>query len=163
MMQKLFPSPLLSLGLAIMWLMLNETLSLGHLILAVVFGLVLPVLFAPLRPQQPRIRQPFTIARYIVRIGWDVLLSNLQVAGDLLRYRRRPVHSAFVAVPLSLRDPSALAALAMVTAVVPGTVWCELARDSNAVLLHVWNVEDEAEFIAHYKRTYEAPLLEIFQ
>ena len=162
-MSKLFPAPLLSLALAAMWLLLNDSLSADHLLLALLFGWLLPLLFAPLRPQRPTIRHPLRIARYIVRIGWDVVLSNWEVTWDLIRFRAKPVRSAFVAVPLDLRDPSALGALAMVTTVVPGTVWCELARDSHAVLLHVWNLEDEAAFIAHYKRVYEAPLLEIFE
>ena len=51
----------------------------------------------------------------------------------------------------------------MITTVVPGTVWCELARDSSAVMLHVWDLQDEAEFIQMYKSRYEAALLEIFQ
>ena len=163
MMRKLFPAPLLSLGLVAMWLLLNESLSAGHVVLAMLFGWLLPVLFAPLRPQHPKIRHPWLIARYIGRVGADVLVSNVRVARDLIFARRKPIHSAFVAVPLDLRDPSALGALAMVTTVVPGTVWCELARDSHAVLLHVWNLDDEAAFIAHYKRVYEAPLLEIYQ
>jgi len=51
----------------------------------------------------------------------------------------------------------------MITAVVPGTVWCELAPDSSALLLHVFDVDDAAEFVDHYKSRYEQPLLEIFQ
>ena len=35
-------------------------------------------------------------------------------------------------------------------------------RDASAVRLHVWDVQDEAAYIAHYKSTYEAPLLEIY-
>lgn len=163
MMRRLFPAPLFSAALVAMWLVLNDSLSAGHWLLGLIFGWFLPFVFAPLRPLRPKVRHPLRIARYIARVGWDVLLSNLEVAGDLLRFRIRPVHSAFVVVPLDVRDSNALAALAMVTTVVPGTVWCELARDSHALLLHVWNVDDEAEFIAHYKRVYEAPLLEIFQ
>ena len=163
MMRKLVPAPLTSLGLIAMWLLLNESLSAGHIALALLFGWLLPVLFAPLRPQRPRLRKPWLLLPYIVRVGADVVASNWQVARDLLLHRRKPVHSAFVAVPLDLRDPSALGALAMVTTVVPGTVWCELARDGSALLLHVWDVPDEAAFVAHYTQRYEQPLREIFE
>lgn len=162
MMSKLLPAPLLSAGLAAMWLVLNHSLSAGHWLMALLVGWLLPLLFAPLRPQRPHIRRPLRIARYIGRVSWDVLVSILGMSRDLLRFRHIRVHSAFVVIPLDLRDPSALAALAMVTTVVPGTVWCELAIDSHAVLLHAWHVDDEAAFIEHYKRVYEAPLLEIF-
>lgn len=71
--------------------------------------------------------------------------------------------SAFVVVPLELRDAHALAALAVITTVIPGTVWCELAPDRSALMLHVFDVDDEAGFIAHYKSRYERPLREIFE
>ena len=162
-MRRLFPAPLLSAALVVLWLLLNEPLSIGHTVLALLFGLLLPPLFASLRPQRPRIRRPLRVLQLILVVGRDVLLSNLQVGSGVLCLRRRQPQSAFVTIPLELRDPTALAALAMITTVVPGTVWCELARDASAVRLHVWDVQDEAAFIAHYKSTYEAPLLEIYQ
>ena len=147
----------------VLWLLLNESWSVGHVLLALLLGLLLPVLFASLRPQQPRIRRPLRVLRLVLLVGRDVLRSNLEVGTGVLRLRQRVPNSAFVTIPLELRDPTGLAALAMITTVVPGTVWCELARDASAVRLHVWDVQDEAAFIAHYKSAYEAPLLEIYQ
>ena len=66
-------------------------------------------------------------------------------------------------MPLELRDVHALAALTMITAVVPGTVWSELAPDRSALLIHVFDLDDEAAFIQHYKSDYEQPLKEIFE
>ena len=163
MMRRLFPAPLLSAALVVLWLLLNESWYVGHVLLALLLGLLLPVLFASLRPQQPRIRRPLRVLRLVLLVGRDVLRSNLEVGTGVLRLQQRVPNSAFVTIPLELRDPTGLAALAMITTVVPGTVWCELARDASAVRLHVWDVQDEAAFIAHYKSAYEAPLLEIYQ
>jgi multicomponent K+:H+ antiporter subunit E len=103
------------------------------------------------------------LLRLILTVGWDVVMSNLKVGRDVLRSARRMPASAFVRIPLDLRDANALAALAIITTVVPGTVWCELALDRSAVLLHVWDLEDEAAFISHYKSRYERLLMEIFE
>ena len=65
-------------------------------------------------------------------------------------------------VHVDARD-HALAALTMITAVVPGTVWSELAPDRSALLIHVFDLDDEAAFIRHYKTDYEQPLKEIFE
>jgi multicomponent K+:H+ antiporter subunit E len=46
---------------------------------------------------------------------------------------------------------------------VPGTVWSELAPDRSALLLHVWDVDEEPAFVARYKARYEKPLREIFE
>ncbi|MND08945.1 putative monovalent cation/H+ antiporter subunit E [compost metagenome] len=51
----------------------------------------------------------------------------------------------------------------MITTIIPGTVWSELAGDRSALLLHVFDVEDEAAFVAEFKDSYERPLMEIFE
>lgn len=163
MMRRLFPSPLLSASLVAIWLLINESLSAGNWILALLLGWLLPLLFGSLRPQRPRIRRPLLLTRLIFRVGYDVLISVVEVARGVFVSGKREPNSQFVVIPLELRDPSALASLAVITTVVPGTVWCELARDSSAVMLHVWDLQDEAEFIQMYKSRYEAALLEIFQ
>ena len=159
----LLPAPLLSAALAAMWLLLNRSLGTGHVIMAIALGIGIPALLAPLRPARPRIRHPLRLLRLILAVGHDVIESNLMVLRTLVTGPGAPSHARFVRIPLELRDPSALAALAMITTVVPGTVWCELARDASALLLHVWHAPDEAAFIAFYKRRYEQPLREIFE
>jgi len=110
------------------------------------------------------VRRPLVVVRFILRVGYDVLVSNLQVARGVITWRRRRPTSKFVLVPLELRDPLGLAALSMVTTVVPGTVWSELALDRSALLLHVWDVDgEERAFVARFKARYEAPLREIFE
>jgi len=163
LIRKAFPAPLLSAALVVMWLVLNRSLSAGQIILALVFGLLMPILFEPLRPGRPRIRHPLVLIRLILAVGYDVLLSNLDVLRGVLRAGRHPPASRFIVIPLDLRDPFALAALSTITTVVPGTVWCELARDASAVMLHVWHATDDDTFIAHYKERYEAPLRRIFE
>ena len=163
MIKRLLPAPLLTCALIVMWLVLNRSLSLGQIILAVIFGVAAPALLAPLRPIRARIYRPLSVVRLIGAVGKDVIKSSLDVFWTLARNRRRPVNSRFVTIPLELRDPTGLASLAMITTVVPGTVWCELARDSSSLLLHVWNAPDVDEFIEHYKEAYERPLMEIFE
>ena len=160
-MKRLLPAPLLSASLFALWLALSQSASPGHLLFAAILAVAVPLLTASLRPLPVRIRRPGVLVRLILTVGHDVVLSNLQVAGDLLR--SRTPRSAFVRIPLDLRDASALAALSTITTVVPGTVWSELALDRSVLLLHVWDVEDEAAFITHFKARYERPLMEVFE
>ncbi|RWU18167.1 Na+/H+ antiporter subunit E [Pseudomonas alkylphenolica] len=162
-MKRLFPAPLLSLSLCLLWLLLNLSVSPGNLLLAVLLGVLAPLLMAPLRPVTVHIRHPWTVVRLIVRVGIDVLISNLQVARSVWTLNRRPPRSRFVHIPLELRDAHGLAALSMITTVVPGTIWSELALDRSVLLLHVFDLDDEARFIEHFKQTYERPLMEIFE
>ncbi|MFJ4055115.1 Na+/H+ antiporter subunit E [Pseudomonas sp. NPDC089743] len=162
-MSRLFPAPLLSVALFVLWLLLNLSVSPGNLLLAAVLGILAPLLMAPLRPQHARVRRPLMVVKLLGRVGNDVIQSNLQVALSVLRAGQHPPRSAFVHIPLDLRDAHGLAALSMITTVVPGTVWSELALDRSVLLLHVFDLKDENAFIEHFKHAYERPLMEIFQ
>lgn len=162
-MSRWLPAPLLSAALFAFWLLLNQSVGAGTLLMGLVVALALPWLMAPLRPRAGPVRRPLRLTRLVLQVGADVVVAALQVAVGVLGMRRAPPRAAFVTVPLALRRPEALAALAIITTVVPGTVWCELAPDRSALLLHVFDLDDEAAFIAHFKARYEQPLLEIFQ
>lgn len=162
-MKRVFPSPWLSLGLFGGYLLLVRSLSPGQLLLGLLLAWALPLLMRSLRPQPRPLRNIDRLIALILRVGLDVLRSAVEVAVGVLRARPQPPRGAFVVVPLELRDVHGLAALAMITAVVPGTVWSELAPDRSALLIHVFDLDDEAAFIDHFKSVYERPLLEIFE
>ena len=162
-MKRLLPSPWLSLGLLGGWLLLTRSFSVGQVLLGVAVAVVMPLLMAPLRPRPGPLRRWGLLVRLILRVGAEVVRSALQVAAGVLRAKSRPPRGTFVVIPLDLRDAHALAALAMISAVIPGTVWSELAPDRSALLMHVFDFQDEAAFIQHFKTDYEQPLKEIFE
>ena len=162
-MRRLLPSPWLSLGLFAGWLLLTRSFGAGQILLAVLVAVGMPLLMAPLRPRPGPLRRWGVLVRLILRVAIDVVRSGLVVAAGVLRARSRPPSGTFVVVPLELQDVHALAALAMISAVVPGTVWSELAPDRSALLVHVFDLDDEAAFIRHMKTDYEQPLKEIFE
>ena len=162
-MKRLFPAPWLSLALWALWLLLNLSLSAGNLLLGAALVILAPVMFAPLRPLPVRIRRPGVILKLFFLVGRDVVASNIAVAWGVLRAGKNPPRSRFIKIPLDLRDANGLAALSMITTVVPGTIWSELALDRSVLLLHVFDLDDEAAFIEHFKTAYERPLMEIFE
>jgi multicomponent K+:H+ antiporter subunit E len=162
-MKRWLPSPWLSASLWAMWLLLNDSLAPAHLLLGFLAAVLIPLLVLPLRPPGPPLRRPLAIPRLVLHVGIDVVEAAVLVAWGVFRSRRRPPRGAFVAVPLELQDPHGLASLAIITAVTPGTVWSELAADRKTLLIHVFDLADEAAFIAHYKSRYERPLREIFE
>jgi multicomponent K+:H+ antiporter subunit E len=161
--RKLVPAPLLSAGLLVLWLALSRSTSAGQVLLGIALAGVVPLMTASLRPTTARMRGPLVVVRFILTVACDVVASNFQVAWGVLAWRWRRPSSRFVIIPLDLHDPRGLAALAMVTTIVPGTVWSEIALDRNALMLHVWNVDEEERFVARFKARYEKPLREIFE
>jgi len=162
-LQRLAPAPLSSAALLMLSLALARSPSLGQVLVGLGLALAVPILTRNLRLTKVRVRRPRVVVRFILRVACDVVLANFQVARDVVAGPRRRPQSRFVVVPLELRDPVGLAALSMVTTIVPGTVWSELALDRSALLLHVWSVEDDSAFAAYFKARYEKPLREIFE
>jgi multicomponent K+:H+ antiporter subunit E len=159
----LFPAPYLSIVLFGLWLVLNQSLSPGHLFLGALLGYLGPVWTASLRPSPVRLHNLPVAVRLTLAVGKDVVMSNFAVAKGVWGAGRRPPRSAFVRIPLAIRDANGLAALAIITTVVPGTVWSELALDRSALLLHLFDVPDEQVYIDFFKQRYEKPLMEIFE
>lgn len=163
MMRRWLPSPPLSLALFVVWLLLNQTLDAATLLMATILAVAVPLLTQSLRPATVRMRKPGTALRLGLRVLVDVLESALQVAGLLLSRRSARIHARFVEIPLKMRDPNGLAVLSMICCLTPGTAWAELSFDRSRLLLHLFELEDEAAFIALIRERYEAPLLEIFE
>lgn len=159
-MKRWLPCPILSLGLFALWLLLNRSLSSGHLLLGALLAVAVPLMVSGLRPSAYRVARPGLAARLAARVMLDMVRSNIQVVGQVVR--RRPPASAWVNVPLELRSPEGLAVLAMISCAVPGTVWCKLSMERDCLLIHVLSLADEERFIAEFKEHYERPLLEIF-
>lgn len=157
------PAILLFVALVSMWLALNDAREPGHWLLAVGVALAVQRLARPLAPRGARLRRLPVLLKLVMRVGADVIVSALQVGAGALRPASRPATGAFVTVPLALRDPYALTALAVICTVVPGSLWSELAPDRSVVLLHVFGVEDEAAYVHDFKTRYEQPLMEIFE
>jgi len=163
MIRRLFPAPLLSVVLFILWLLLNQTVSAGHMVLGGIVAIVIPVLTGGLRPLPVRIRRPGSVLRLALRVVRDTIASNLAVARLFIWPSSRRHPSGFVHIPLTMRDPNGLAVLAMIVCITPGTAWAELSLDRTVLLLHALELDDPQATIEHVKSCYERPLMEIFE
>jgi multicomponent K+:H+ antiporter subunit E len=156
-------SPVLVASLTGLWLLLNQTLAPGHVLLGAILATALARFSSRLRPLRARVRRLDTAARLVLVVVLDITQSNLHVALIVLGLRRRPFRSGFLRIPLELRDPHGLAALAMIVTATPGTVWSGLSAAEDELTLHVLDLEDEAGMIRTIKQRYEQPLMRIFQ
>ena len=150
--------------LIVIWLLLNPTLGVGNILLAVTMAVLLMFGAARLRPVNPRLRRLHLIAPLIARVFMDVVRSNIAVARIVLGLvRNRQVRSGFLDIPLELRDPHALAILSAIITSTPGTAWAGVSADGRTLKLHVLDLKDEAAWIRTIKNRYERPLMRIFE
>lgn len=162
-MKRLIPSPPLSFALFIVWLLLNQSVEASTLVSGVLLAIAVPLLTKGLRPATVRMRRPGVALKLWLVVLYDMSHSVFAVTRALLFRRSESIHSKFVLIPLDMRDPNGLAVLAMIMCLTPGTAWGEVAFDRSVLLIHVFDLEDEAAFIAQIKTRYERPLMEIFE
>jgi multicomponent K+:H+ antiporter subunit E len=157
-------SPAMVMVLTASWLVLNETLALAQIVLGAVLGLALAWASSTLRPLRAHVRRLDIAAILILVVLYDILRSNINVARIVLGLvRQRKVTSGFLHIPMELRDPHGLAALAAIVTATPGTVWVHLSADNATLTLHVLDLRDPDESIRFVKHRYETPLRRIFE
>lgn len=157
----MFPHPLLTISLVIMWLLLNG-FTLGHLILGSLVAVCASWGMAALRPATPTMRNWHLLPKLLIVVFYDIIKSNLAVAWIILRSGRPKHNPGFLKVPLDVQSPFSLALLAVILTSTPGSAWLEYDSNDNSVLLHVLDLDDEAKWREIVKNRYEALLLEIF-
>lgn len=159
---RLLPHPLLTLLLALVWVLLANGPSVASLAMGLVLGTVLPLLTRPFWPDRPIVRSPRMVLEYGLIVLWDICVANVQVAYLILFRRPEELRSRFVVVPLETRVPEAIVTLAGTITMTPGTVSCDVSADGRALLVHGLDVADPEELVASIKQRYERRLLEIF-
>jgi multicomponent K+:H+ antiporter subunit E len=159
---RLVPAPLLSAMLFVGWLLLVGSVSAGHVALAGVLALAIPLWSERLRPDPPKIGAWGAVVRLTGVVLYDIVASAFVVARQILGPEER-IRPGFVWVPLSIREPYGLASLASIITMTPGTLSVDLSEDRHHLLVHALHVDDPADLIASIKQRYERPLMAIFE
>ena len=162
-MRRVLPYPFLWLVLVVMWLVLNRSINPGQILLGAAISGFACWFGSALEPPRPTIRS----ARRILELLWlvlvDVIRSNFAVFFLIVGHHRPGHHSAFLTIPLRLKDRNGLAVLACIITATPGTLWVEYDSNEQAMLLHVLDLIDEDAWRRIIKERYEKRLMEIFE
>ncbi|MGQ3488870.1 Na+/H+ antiporter subunit E [Roseovarius pacificus] len=163
MLKRLFPHPVLSIVLTIVWLALVNKVTVGNLILGGVLGIFVPMLTGPYWPRRTKVSGPFRVIEYLLIVLWDIIVANVEVALIVMFKRNENIRSHWITVPLDLTSPEAITVLAGTITMTPGTVSTMLAADGGSILVHCLHTDDPDEVRDTIKSRYEWRLKEIFQ
>ncbi len=154
--------PLQSLLLAATWLLLQESLAPAQLLTAGVLGLAVPRLLRHLLAGPVRLRSTRAALQLLLRVLWDIVVSNFTVARIVLWPWSRP-QPAWIDVPLALEEPAAIVLFAAIITTTPGTVSCVVDEERRRILVHALDCSDAQAAAADMKQRYETLLQEIFE
>ncbi len=163
MIRRLFPHPWLSVVLFLTWMLLVNGWAVGSVIFAAMIGVAVPLMTAPYWPNAQGYSRPGKIPAYLLILIGDIVKANFSVARIVLFTPRHALRPAWITVPLDLRRPEAITALAGTITLTPGTVSCDLSEDGHALLVHCLHAPDPDAVLDEIKTRYEARLKEIFE
>ena len=143
------------------WLLLNDTVTVGHAVMGLVLALLIPPFAARLDREFARIGRLRGVPKLVGVLLWDILVANVTVAMQVLGPERN-IHPGFIWVPLDIANIHGIAALTSCITLTPGTVSSALSADRRHLLVHVLNLDDAERVVRQIKTRYEAPLMEIF-
>lgn len=162
MMRKIFPHPVLSLMVVLVWMMLVNQFAWGSLVFAMMLGVLVPLATAPYWPGVSGYRHFTRLPGFFWVVFIDIIKANIAVAKIVLFMPKSQLQPAWIVVPLELRQPEAIAMLASAITLTPGTLTCDLSEDRHALLVHCLHAPDPAAVVDEIKTRYEARLKEIY-
>jgi multicomponent K+:H+ antiporter subunit E len=161
-MRRLLPHPLLSTSLVVIWLLLVNQLSFGHLLLGILLGIAVPLYTARFWPDHVHVRNPMVLLRFILVVLYDILIANVAVA-RLILGRQERLEPAFLVMPLQLKTDVAISVLANTISLTPGTVSTYLSADRRCLVIHSLHTTDPEDVLETIRQRYETPLKEILE
>ncbi len=158
----LFPHPVLTLLLTVVWTLLQNNISAGMVVFGLILGTIIPRMTAVWWPDRPRGIRAFKFLKYMLIVLWDILVANVQVAWIVLTRPNSKLRPAWVVVPLDLKQPEAITVLAGTITLTPGTVSADISSEGHSLLVHSLDTDDPDAVRDEIKSRYEARLKEIF-
>jgi multicomponent K+:H+ antiporter subunit E len=156
-----FPHPILSLSLVLLWLLLNNSTSPGHILLGALLAVLIPLFSRRFWPMRLHLARPALVPGFVGLVLWDILVANFRVALLVLGPAER-IRPRFVEVPLELEGDFPLTLLAGVVSLTPGTVSAEIDEERRRLLVHALSEDEPEVLVQAIKRRYETPIREIF-
>lgn len=159
----LLPHPILTLILAVVWVLLQNNISAGMVVFGLILGIIIPRATAVWWPDRPSGIRLFPLFKYVLVVMWDILIANVQVAWIVLTRPNSKLRPVWVIVPLDLKQPEAITVLAGTITLTPGTVSADLSSEGHSLLVHTLDSDDPDAIRDEIKHRYERRIKEIFR
>jgi len=160
--RRLLPHPILTLVLALVWVLLQNEITAGMIVFGLILGVIIPYMTSVWWPDRPKAFHLGRMIPYMLIVMWDIIVANIQVAWIVLSVPNAKLKSAWIIVPLELTQPEAITVLAGTITLTPGTVSADLSDEGHSLLVHVLHTDDPDGELENIKTRYERRLLEIF-
>lgn len=153
---------LLHTGLALTWVILTGSFTRDNFLFGAVIGYLILLMFRSTLGATSYFKKVRQIFDFVVYFAWQLLISNLRVAYEVLTPGMR-MCPGIVAIPLDIQRDIEITLLANLITLTPGTLSLEVAEDKSVLYVHSMYVDDRDEFITSIKDGFEKRVQELFQ
>ena len=149
----------INLALAVGWQALFGTFTLLSLITGFAIGYAILWILSPIFGDSRYCRKLYDVVSLTAFFLWELLVSSLQVAWDVLTpmHRSRP---GIVAVPIEARTDLEITTLANLVSLTPGTLSLDVSSDQKTLYVHAMFVDDPESIRRAIKNGMERRVLE---
>ncbi len=160
-MRRVLPQPLLSLVLLASWLLINNSIHPGSIVMGAIVALVVPWITHRFWEISAGVKSPVALLGYLGVVLVDIIRANFVVARQVLG-PNRALRSQLFEMELDLQGALPVSTLAATITLTPGTVSCRISPDQSRLWVHALHADDLSEEIAEIKQRYESRLMRVF-
>ena len=161
MRQRFLPQPVLSVVLLITWLVLNNSIAPGSIVMGAIVALLVPWVTNRFWELGAGVKDVGALFGYVGIVLIDIIQANFVVARQVLG-ANRSLNSQLFELELDLQDALPISILAATITLTPGTVSCRISPDRRSLWFHALHTDDRVAEVADIKQRYEARLQRIF-
>lgn len=156
-------NPLLwNLVLAMVWIALTGDFTERGVLVGAVLGYLVVAMVGPTVGVRGYGKRVLHTIGFILFYLWDLTLSNLRVARDVVRPRSR-YRPGFVAIPVASLTDRQITLLANLITMTPGTLSIDVAGDKNTLYIHAMFVDDPDQVRRSIERGLVRRVKEVIQ
>lgn len=132
----------LNIVLALTWAMLSGELNRTNMVAGFFIGYI--ILFAARRAlgPSPYFNKVSRVIKFILLFLWELALSNIYLAWDVLTLHMNLMKPRIIAVPLDVKTDTEITALANLISLTPGTLSLDVSSDKKTLYIHFMYAED---------------------
>jgi len=140
----------LTLVWVLLWGKFSAANILGGLVIAALVTVLLPL---PAVPIEGRLH-PLSLLRLVVFVGYQLVLSSIQVAWLAVRPGPPPL-TAVLRAQMSIKSDLVLALAANILTIIPGSMALEIDQERRLLYMHVIDVGSETTVARFYRQVAE--------
>jgi multicomponent Na+:H+ antiporter subunit E len=148
--------------LALLWVAVTRSATAGNFAIGVSLAYVVLALARRVPPIAVTLRRVVLGIALVLYFVWELVLSNLRIAYDILspRFRFTP---GVVGVRLDARTDLEITVLANLITLTPGTLSLDVSPDRRVLYIHTMHVGDRDAFERSIKDGFERRVLEVLR